>query len=43
MRAFWEQTLPAALEQEFEHVNTPAAANLRALEAAANAQFGTVE
>jgi hypothetical protein len=33
MRAFWEKTLPAAREQEFEHVDSPYA-NLRALEEA---------
>jgi hypothetical protein len=34
MRAFWSQTLPAAREQEFEHVDSPSAANLSALEEA---------
>jgi hypothetical protein len=32
MRAFWAQTLPAAREQEFEHVDSPSAPSLRALE-----------
>jgi len=34
MREFWARTLPAALDQEFERVDSPAAANLRALERA---------
>jgi hypothetical protein len=32
MRSFWADTLPAALDQEFLHVDAPAAATLRDLE-----------
>jgi hypothetical protein len=32
MRSFWADTLPAALDQEFVHVDAPAGATLRELE-----------
>ena len=32
MRAFWASTLPAALQQGFTQVESPVAANLRALQ-----------
>jgi hypothetical protein len=32
MRSFWAVTLPAALDQEFLHVDAPAAPTLRELE-----------
>jgi hypothetical protein len=32
MRSFWAQTLPAALDEQFTHVDSPTAASLRELE-----------
>jgi hypothetical protein len=37
MRSFWADTLPAALDQEFVHVDSPAADSLRTLEGAVDA------
>ena len=37
MRSFWADTLPAALDQEFMHVDAPAAPSLRELERAVDA------
>jgi hypothetical protein len=37
MRSFWADTLPAALDQEFEQVDSPTAASLRELQDAVDA------
>jgi hypothetical protein len=37
MRSFWAETLPSALDQEFEHVDSPTAPNLRQLQDAVDA------
>ena len=37
MRSFWADSLPAALDQEFEQVDSPAAPNLRELQDAVDA------
>ena len=37
MRSFWADTLPSALAQEFEHVDSPTAPNLRELQEAVDA------
>lgn len=37
MRSFWADTLPAALDQEFMHVDAPTAPSLRELEQAVDA------
>lgn len=40
MRSFWADTLPAALDQEFAAVDSPAAVSLRDLEQAVDAEVG---
>jgi hypothetical protein len=41
MRAFWQDTLPHALDQQFEQVESPIAETLRALESLAEPGTGT--